>query len=119
MTKEEQKNILDALKPGMFVKVKGARDGVGIRRVVRIDNPEAEFPSVVCIQWSLSSPIWRKYPTIKTIYRKDQMTTHMLDKVTHIVSVCSIPNEGLDTMQYLERIPIKKYLAARTGKYYS
>ena len=38
---------LELLKPGTFVKTKGARDGVGLRKIVEVRNADTPYPHLL------------------------------------------------------------------------
>ena len=69
------------LKPGMMLKMKGCKDGLGLREFIRWDENE----NLVC--WQLRRE--KEYrPNSKSAFwvqeRTNQVTTHMPDKVTRV-----------------------------------
>ena len=41
---------LELLKPGTFVKTKGARDGVGLRKIVEVRNADTPYPHLLVVK---------------------------------------------------------------------
>jgi hypothetical protein len=63
------------IKPGMLIRVKGTRDGIGLRVVMEVNESE-----VTCRKVSI-----RRIENIKTIVGEKYITTHGWDKVVKII----------------------------------
>jgi hypothetical protein len=81
VAKARAKWARENIKKGMFVKVVGARDGVGLREVISV-----EMDCVVCRQWlphRWRHNYWVKDPSFMKAewHPANQMTTHEFSKV--------------------------------------
>jgi hypothetical protein len=93
---------LELLQPGTFVKVKGTRDGHGMREIIEVKSRptrryDAATKSYVAdtyyevVAWQINR-VWfkRDENSVAFIDQKDrasQVTTHMLDKIVGIYGV--------------------------------
>ena len=73
------------LKPGMLLKMKGCKDGRGLREFIKWDNND----NLVC--WQISHRVWSevigggKVVRRETTEKTNQVTTHMADKVSWVL----------------------------------
>lgn len=63
------------LKPGMFIKVRGTKDGKGLREVMTVDKGRE---MIVCRKWIFSPG---HYSFTTKSFRKDERATQWSDKV--------------------------------------
>jgi len=71
--------LIKLLKPGMMLKMKGCKDGVGIREFIRWDDND----NLVCWQ-ILRRRSWNGKVAVYDQGRTNQVTTHMADKVSRV-----------------------------------
>lgn len=91
--------VLALLQPGTFVKVKGTRDGHGMREIIEVkarptlrydDATKSYVPDTYyeVVAWQINKVHWKRdengVPQIDRKDRATQVTTHMLDKLVGI-----------------------------------
>lgn len=82
---------IDLLKPGTFIKTKGARDRVGLRKIVEVRNADTPYPHLLVdhYQWVLVSKevvdgkIRRKFRAKRSPYASEVLA----DKVIRIYTL--------------------------------
>lgn len=92
--------VLALLQPGTLVKIKGTRDGHGMREIIEVKSrkstwwDEEQKKYVPCmyheiVAWQINK-VWYKrdengVPHINKMERANQVTTHMLDKAVGLL----------------------------------
>jgi len=99
------------LSVGDVVKMKGCRDGHGLREIIQIDM-NAEYSNLKCHQLKAGRAGWQlrqKGRKAKFNATPVGITDHMWNKVTHLVEIHT-HSEGTDNDYPYELIPIKKLI---------
>lgn len=94
--------VLNLLQPGTLVKMKGTRDGGGLREIIEVKSrksttwdaeTQTRRPCMYheVIAWQITH-VWYKRdengnPQVERLERANQVTTHMLNKVVGILGL--------------------------------
>jgi hypothetical protein len=110
---------IENLKPGMHVKMRGCRDGHGLREIIELKTETRGYgrmPTIVC--WQLDFKFWvprkNELPDQKPI--RMNRTEHLMDKILGIAKITAAEDVAYQGEKRFTYEPIKKIIAESEDK---
>ena len=108
------------LKPGMHVKMRGCRDGHGLREVIELKTDSRGYgrmPTIVC--WQLDFKFWQRRTSVLNLPDQTPIrvsrTEHLMDKIIGIAEITS-PEEMAHGGKRFTYKSVKKIIAESEDK---